>query len=226
MEEIKEIFKNKNFNEETLNLIDNFIKEFDELFGKYVPKDELIKRIKENLNENISFTKFEEGKVLGTYNSQDKKISLKENLSDERLKAVFFHEMIHCITNHGDYVGFTGELEERTAVGITEGFTQYVSKIRNQKYGVTLNSYPILTEQTENLVELLGEEKFLNAAFNNPEGLFVLMEKEGLIEDYLDAEDFCDHFDVIWQHEDEIYHGKTAEGKLLTAIFGKRSRRK
>ena len=63
MEELKEIFKDKNFNEETLNLIGNFIEEFDELFGKYVPRDELIKRINENLNENINFTKFEKGKV-------------------------------------------------------------------------------------------------------------------------------------------------------------------
>ncbi len=224
MEEIRNIFKDKNFNEETLELVENFINEFDGLFGKYVSREELIKRIKENLNENVGFTKFEKGKVLGNYNSQDKKISLKENLSEERLKAVFFHEMVHCITNHGDYVGFTGELTERTAIGITEGFTQYVSKIRNEKYGVTLNSYPILTEQTENLVELLGEEKFLDAAFNDPERLFTLMEKEGLIEDELEAEEFCDHFDVIWKHEDEIYQGKTAEGKLLTAIFGKKSR--
>ena len=226
MEEIREVFKDKNFNEETLNLIDNFIEEFDSLFGKYVPREELIKRIKENLNENISYEKFEKGKVLGTYNSQDKKITLKENLSEERLKAVFFHEMVHCITNHGDYVGFTGELSEKTAIGITEGFTQYVSKVRNRKYGVELNSYPILTEQTENLVELLGEEEYLDAAFNDPERVFILMQKEGLIEDELDAEDFCDHFDIIWKHEDEIYQGKTAAGKLLTAIFGKKSRRK
>ena len=46
MEEIREVFKDKNFNEETLNLIDNFIEEFDSLFGKYVPREELIKRIK------------------------------------------------------------------------------------------------------------------------------------------------------------------------------------
>lgn len=226
MEELKEIFKDKNFNEETLNLIGNFIEEFDELFGKYVPRDELLKRINENLNENINFTKFEKGKVLGSYNSEDKKISLKDDLTEERLKAVFFHEMIHCITNHGDYVGFTGELQERTAIGITEGFTQYVSKIRNQKYGVVLNSYPILTEQTENLVEILGEEKFLDAAFNDPEKVFYLMEKAELIEDSYDAQDFCEHFDVIWRHEDEIYRGKTAEGRLMAAIFGRKSRRK
>lgn len=229
MDELKSIFEEKNFNEETLNLIGNFIEEFDELFGKYVPRDELIKRIKENLNENISFTTFDKGQVLGRYNSQDKKISISQKISGEKLKSVFFHEMIHCITNHEDYVGFTGELDlgARTAIGITEGFTQFVSRIRDRKYGVISNSYPILTEQTENLAELLGIEKFLDVAFNNPEKLFTLMEEEGLVESYFDAEEFCDHFDVIWKHEDEIYQGKvsanTAEGKLMAAIFGRRS---
>lgn len=229
MEEIKEIFKDKNFNEETLALIENFINEFDGLFGKYVSREELIKRIKENLNENIIFTTFEKGQVLGRYNSQEKKISIAQNISGEKLKSVFFHEMIHCITNHEDYIGFTGELDlgARTAVGITEGFTQFVSRIRDRKYGMHSNSYPILTEQTENLAELLGVDKFLDVAFNNPERLFTLMEDEGLVDSYIDAEEFCDHFDVIWKHEDEIYQGKeganTAEGKLMAAIFGRRS---
>lgn len=227
MEEIRSIFEDKNFNEETLKLIDNFIKEFDDLFGKYVSREELIKRIKENLNENINFTTFEKGQVLGRYNSKDKKVLIDKNLPEDKLKAVFFHEMIHCITNHGDYIGFSGEIDlgARTAIGITEGFTQFVSKIRNQKYGITLNSYPILTEQTENLAELLGVEKFLDTAFNNPEGLFALMEAEGLVDSYIDAEEFCDYFDVIWKHEDEIYEGKikseSAEGKLFAAIFGR-----
>lgn len=229
MEEIKEIFKDKNFNEETLELVENFINEFDGLFGEYVSKEELVKRIKENLNENIIFTTFEKGQVLGRYNSQEKKISIAQNISGEKLKSVFFHEMIHCITNHEDYIGFTGELDlgARTAVGITEGFTQFVSRIRDRKYGIHSNSYPILTEQTENLAELLGVEKFLDVAFNNPERLFTLMEDEGLVDSYIDAEEFCDHFDVIWKHEDEIYQGKeganTAEGKLMAAIFGRRS---
>ncbi len=227
MEEIKEIFKDKNFNEETLGLIDNFIKEFDELFGEYVPKEELIKRIRENLNENIGFTKFEKGQVLGRYNCKDKNILLQENMPEDKLKAVFFHEMVHCITNRGEYVGFTSEIDlgAKTARGITEGFTQYVSKIRNQKYGITLNSYPILTEQTENLASLLGEKDFLDVAFNDPEKLFGLMEEKGLVDSYIDAEEFCDYFDVIWQYEDEIYEGKviagTAVGKLMKAIFGK-----
>jgi len=83
--------------------------------------------------------------------------------------------MIHCITANREknITGFierwedydNGDFEFIRGRGLTEGFTQYVSKIRNRKYGVELNSYPILTEQTENLVELLGEEEYLDAAY-------------------------------------------------------------
>ena len=230
MEEIRKSFKDKNFNKETLELIENFIIEFDDLFGKYVPKEELIKRIKENLNENINFTTLENERILGRYNLQDKKISISKKISGERLKSVFFHEMIHCITNHGDYVGFAGELEleTRTAIGITEGFTQFVSKIRDKKYGTNSNFYPILTEQTENLAELLGVDKFLDVAFNNPEKLFDLMVEEEVVNDYIEAEDFYENFDIIWKNEDKIYQGKensaTAKGRLLEAIFGRKSK--
>lgn len=55
MNEIKEVFKDKKFNEQTLYYIENFIEEFDSLFGKYVSREELIKRIHDNLNKNILF---------------------------------------------------------------------------------------------------------------------------------------------------------------------------
>ena len=55
MNEIKEVFKDKKFNEQTLYYIENFIEEFDSLFGKYISREELIKRIHDNLNKNSLF---------------------------------------------------------------------------------------------------------------------------------------------------------------------------
>lgn len=43
-------FEGKNFDERTIELINNFINEFDDLFRKYVPKEEVIKRINDNFN--------------------------------------------------------------------------------------------------------------------------------------------------------------------------------
>ncbi|MBR3614846.1 MAG: hypothetical protein IKL55_06680 [Clostridia bacterium] len=225
MENIEEIFKDKKFNQETLNFITNFIDEFDVLFGKYISREDLIIRIKENLNENIEFTTFDRENVVGNYCGISKKVSLDKNLSEDMMKSVFFHEMIHCITNRGDYIGFSDELDldSRTAIGLTEGFTQYVSKIRNEMYGSTINSYPILTEQTENLAQVLGKDRFLDTAFNKPEALFYIMEQEGLVESYLEAEEFCENFDVIWKYEKQVYEGRKIsdlpEAKLLHNIF-------
>lgn len=59
---MKALFKDKNFNEQTLYYIENFIEEFDSLFNKYIPKEELIKRIYEKLNKNIIFKQLPEGR--------------------------------------------------------------------------------------------------------------------------------------------------------------------
>ena len=59
---MKTIFKEKNFNEQTLQYIENFIEEFDSLFGKYIPKQELIKKLYDNLDEDIVFEQLPEGK--------------------------------------------------------------------------------------------------------------------------------------------------------------------
>jgi len=63
MNKIKELFKEKNFNEKTLYYIENFINEFDSLFGKYISRQELINNIYENLNENISFESLPDDKL-------------------------------------------------------------------------------------------------------------------------------------------------------------------
>lgn len=217
MENIEEIFKEKNFNSETLKYIENFLDEFDGIFGKYVSRDEVIRRIKENLNKNIGYFSKDESNDAGTYSSFEKEICLREGMSEEDNKSVIFHEMIHCITTRGLSVGFdeeyiTEDLEDNSIMahhGLTEGFTAYATTIRNQKYGIERNSYPILQQQTKNLIEIIGEDEFWNVAFNNPVKLFDLMEKNRLAEDYGDVEIFLDKFDVIWRYERQILNSKT-----------------
>ncbi len=232
MEDLKEVFKDKNFDEFTLNLIENFLYEFKETFGDLVSKEELIKRISNNLNNSIVISEKMERNTTGNYNASTKTITLLKGLDEEKEKAVFFHEMIHCITSYKDFVGFgiqyydndnMGSTEIKTARGITEGFTQLATKRRNQKFGVKFDTYPILTEQVENIAELLGEEVFFDIAFNNPLGLEQAMMDKGIVEYYGEADIFLQNFDTIWQHEKEIYetrdYQKTSEARLLAAIF-------
>lgn len=88
MEEIKEVFKEKDFGEEELRLIENFINEFDDLFGKYVPRDEVIRRIKQNLNR-IEYPE-DLGDAGGNFVRKDKTINIIKSLNRRRKTFTFF----------------------------------------------------------------------------------------------------------------------------------------
>lgn len=234
MSKIEEIFEEKNFDKKTLELIENFLNEFDDLFGEYVSREEVIRRIKENLNHSVEFKEFDSKSILGEYNATINKISLKQGLEEEQLKDVFFHEMVHCITKDKDCVGFSREVFDKSGksrrvqvTGFTEGFTQYVSKIRAEKYGGDTNSYPILTEQIQNMVSLTGEDKFLDMAFNNREGLADLLIDAGLIVYHGEESPLLEQFDILWFCEKDIYAAKmnsgTEMGDLMKAILRKKT---
>lgn len=229
MEEIKEIFKDKNFSDETLRYIENFIYEFDSLFGKYLPKKELIHMIKENLEhdiiweEKISKGDEKEQGALGSYDSKKKTIRLSRKMDDEDRKTVFFHEMIHCITTKDKMTGFTKEyfsydlenIRIYVAHGLTEGFTQYVTNIRDKKYRKAhskVNSYPVLTMQTANLIEIIGQDIFFNIAFNNPNDLANIM-------DFNIFDEILSSLDIIWKNERILYQNMKNEDKLTRKIW-------
>lgn len=234
MENIKEVFKEKNFDDLTLHYINIFIEEFSELFGKYVSKEELVKRIKENLNYSFEFADLTDER--GIHNGREKKITLANSIkgNEEEIKEVIFHEMIHCITARKGYTCFSksytvygeDELKIMTAHGLTEGFTQYLTQLRNERFNhKVVTSYPILAEQTINLAELLGEEVLIDLGLNNPEGLYDTMEEHHLIEDIIDYNAFLDSFDAIWQNEKIIFRNrklnKSPMSALMRSIFGK-----
>lgn len=51
------------FDKKSMELLENFINEFDELFGEFLPREELIKRIQSNLNA-VQFEEMEEDSIL------------------------------------------------------------------------------------------------------------------------------------------------------------------
>ena len=235
MDEIRKALSDKHFDERTLQLISNAVQEFEDLFGKIVPRDEVIRRIKENVDEVVFEHQFDEKSTKGRYFPEEKKIYLAETNDEEQLKSSFFHEIVHCITTDREKntVGFSRTLEvedlDETRVvmchGLTEGFTQYVTKIRDKKYAPNLKkiSYPILSEQVGNLAELIGEDKFLDIGFNRPNDL---SQELGLIDEFgndIDAEEFYEAFDVIWLKEKEIYREKlfyeSKYGNLINDIL-------
>ena len=219
---MKKIFLKNGIDERSLNYINNFINEFEEVFGKYLNREEVIKRIEENLNE-FYFTEIEEVATQGRYYYEDKKIEISSDLEEKNIKEVVFHEMIHCITNNEGHIGFSYNIlfdEYTDATGFNEGFTQLATKERNQKFNEKgIESYPILTEQVENFAKIIGKDNFYNIAFNCPEKIVELSKENGLIEDEVDIQFFFDAFNEVFKQEKEIYITRTKLGMLHRRIY-------
>lgn len=195
MEEIEVLCQQKGLDEKATECLKRAVQEFEELFGKYIPKEEVIRRINNNLN-SIVFASLDKKEWRGTYNRLSKEIKIKPDLTGEELANVFFHEMVHCIRIDED--------REYVGRGIEEGFTQYVTRIRGLKYkGKEDGSYPILSEQIKNLADLIGEEKFLEIGFMKQNSMSEHLEE--LFYEYgIDFESFQAAFDTIWKCEKDI----------------------
>lgn len=216
IELLKLEFLDKEFSEDKLNLLCIAINEFDSLFGKYIPRNKLIELAKSNINEIEYVESFKNKTWLGVYYKDLKKIALRDNMNKEEQKSVFFHEFIHAILKDKRFAKKykIEELEENGAevylgIGLDEGFTQYVTEIRNAAFFNDRNhisvTYPILTEQIRNLANLIGQDKFLDIGFNNPEKLKNEIALEDGLSDEYDYYSLRGAFDVILSEEKNIY---------------------
>lgn len=207
-----------------LYLINNFIDEFESIFGKYLNRDEVINRIENNMND-FCFSKIEEKNIYGKYNINEKRVIISCDVDEKNLKEIVFHEMIHCITSKDNNISFTYKNifgEVINARGFTEGFAQLATVERNKKYNKDgkFVAYPILTEQVENFAKIIGKDDFYYMAFNCPDKISDLAKEKGLIEDEIDIQIFLDAFDEILIKEKEIYKSKSTDGNLYKKIFG------
>lgn len=226
----QEYFKN-GLDDRSLYYINNFIDEFEEVFGKYLSREEVIKRIEENLND-FYFTDMEDiegnrehDKVVGRYHTDKKYVEISCDLDENKIKNVVFHEMIHCITSKNGKNGFIYEriMEDPTySTGFSEGFTQLATIERAKKYNQNDKnySYPILTEQVGNFMEIVGKDDFYKTAFHNPEKMSKLMKEKGLVKSPEDIEIFFEAFDVIYEEEKNICESKMIGGDLYKRLFG------
>lgn len=238
LSKIRAEFADKQYDEQTLGLINNFIEEFDSLFGKYVSREEVIRRIQENLDTVTFNHEFDDTETLGMYTISEKAkaIYLSKGIkNEEMIKATFFHEMLHCLSldlEKGIF-GFKKVVEcedfednsKRVVIGVgfNEGVTEYITRKRCEKYSPELEriSYPILSEQIENLVDLIGEETLMNLTFNSPEQLSQQLEMDEWSEN-----GFLEAFDSIWRREQKLYRDKlnkdqkTKHERLLESMFG------
>ncbi len=159
--------------------LENAIEEFDDLFGKYIPKEEVIKRV----NEKIKEVRFEEGlvkekKAMGMWSSAKRTIYIDPELDMIRLGSTMFHEMLHSIrTDKDNNIGFIKKYAIVNAqshmyipigTALEEGFVQYLTNIRNKKFAKAIVR---IYETEQNLLEILelDDERLTSIGLKNPE---------------------------------------------------------
>lgn len=174
MEELKVVT-----NQEIRSYLEKAIEEFDELFGDYISKEEVIRRI----NEKVKEIKFEDNMVkdknaMGMWSSANGTICIDSRLDKIRIEGTIFHEMLHAIrTDEDRNIGFkrkyvVGNIKDRMYIyvgtALEEGFVQYLANIRNKKFA---NSIIKIYTTEQNLLELfeLDEEKMISVGLKNPE---------------------------------------------------------
>lgn len=227
MESIREIFKDKGFSEEEFSYLDNAINEFGEVFGEFVSREDLIERAKTTIDK-IEFTEKLDSRsdcAIGCYDLKDKKIQVMNNLKDEELKSVFFHEFLHAIVSDGKNSGFMREYEifdfyegdyfVNLGRGWNEGFVQMMTQERDKKVTnkAISTGYPVLTETVNKFTNLMGRKELIDLYLNHSDRFVEFMEEFDCY-----GQGFLDNFDTIHNYEREILLKKSK--RLLYNMFG------
>lgn len=240
----KEMFERKGFDPKVIEFLNNFLYEFDELYGKYLPQEEVMQRINDYLDEIEFVDEMPEELIdsaVGCYYSKEKKVLIKKRELEDKEKSTFFHEMVHVLRQkikeeaskavEDSFYDLDDEdndnlfaAKELNVQGIDEGFTQYLTIIRNAKYNTNRFAvgYPILTEQAGFLMDLIGKDNMIQGMFSNLENMVKCMKEKLECEDK-DIMKFARDMNVIWKHEHELElkkRPKTAEGRFLISLFG------
>ena len=194
-------------------LVDNFIYEFDKVFGKYLSKEELMKRLEENMGE-IKFNFFNNGleHFMGRYNASDKSIEIPNTSSQGQLTSAFFYQMMHYVTVNQMRYHSTDNQPLQTSrevsynqnpnIGFNEAFIQYATHLRDYEFDDVYDYdctdvYFASGKLLRNISRIYGEDEFLMDAFNNP-SIFLSGQSENK------SLEISDEFDVLYQAEDEF----------------------
>lgn len=182
--EIIASFKEKYDDEFSINVFTRFVEEFLICFGQYITAEELIKRIKENAINNIEicseYIEGKRGKLDGQY--KDGKIRLYKGVleNDQLCGYLAFHELIHVTTSQyledgTELLGFS-HISAAIGIGLNEAMTEWMTRIRNEKLGINLESgYEGVVQQIMILLKIVGEDKLIQCFLYNPEQLDSLL---------------------------------------------------
>ena len=143
----KEMFERKGFDSKSVEFLNGFLYEFNDLYSKYLSQEEVIQRINDYLDEIEFVDEMPEELIdsaVGCYYSKEKKVLIKKRELEDKEKSTFFHEMVHVLRQKikeeaskavNDSVYDLDDedndnlfaAKELNVQGIDEGFTQYLT---------------------------------------------------------------------------------------------------
>ena len=138
--EIEKSLREKYTDDYTINMFTNFVLEFQECFSNIMTTEEVIRRIKKNIFDNILIVEeFENKNLDGRYD--DGYIQLKKSSTENEryVKYLLFHEMLHAITSVRDENGEEimmdfSNFKKGYGYALNEGMTEYLTQIRNERF--------------------------------------------------------------------------------------------
>lgn len=191
MEEILKILETKHYSKQTQDYIVMFIDAFGKIYGDYITKDELARRITRNLDSDIEFSDKMEKNVSGTYNPILRKITISSKVDEK--ENVIIHELIHCITRYKSYkgiskVGFSDSIKYvdgefiNFGEGITEAVTEFMTQeiCTNCNIKLSNNGYTRLMETVKALMKFTGKETLVREILNPDNDINEIIDEQGL----------------------------------------------
>ena len=201
MKKIMEIIAERNYSEETKKYILLFIDSFSGVYGKFISKEELVRRITKNLTSDINFIKNIDDMNIGLYNQATRQISIRKTEVD--FEHIIIHEMIHCITNYSNEEQIVDGFDRTIEVfdnrgfisegkGLNEGMVDYMTKQICDKYNYSFKSgYKRLNEIIKHLLPFTGESLIKEFLSEN-------CDVRGILEDIgIEAETFISDVDMV-----------------------------
>ena len=189
--QIIESLREKFDDEYTIKMFTNFIQEFEECFGNILSTEEVIKRIKQNILDNIKIKdEFNNKKLDGSYGKDGMVYLKRDALKNEKyIKYLLFHELLHAITVFRDegeteaMLGFS-YLKNSYGMGLNEAMTEYLTQIRNERFENEredlISDYRVVVEQMRRMINILGFKELTRFYFYEPNKFKEFINSKGM----------------------------------------------